>query len=117
MFPAIELLSAMVNAWVFPDRPKVSPVVLESTVSPEVLTARSNDVNADPLLAGWITTLPLVFTVVEVDALFGTWKESTFQVMSALEVDMSTELIVIAWAPKNEAPTNLATLTWFELNP
>jgi hypothetical protein len=37
--------------------------------------------------------------------------------MSALEVDMFTEFIVAEWAPKKEAPTNLAAVIWFELNP
>jgi hypothetical protein len=99
MSPAIELVVGIVKAWEFPDRPTVRPVMPVSKEIPEVVTARSNEVKDDALLAGWITTLPLVLTVVEDVPLFGTWKESTFQVMSALEVDMSTELIVIACAP------------------
>ena len=99
MSPAIELVVGIVRAWVFPDRPIVRPVIPVSRDNPDVVTALSNEVKDDALLAGWITTLPLVLTVVEDVPLFGTWKESTFQVMSALEVDMSTELIVMACAP------------------
>ena len=99
MSPAIELVVGIVRAWVFPDRPIVRPVIPVSSDNPDVVTALSNEVKDDALLAGWITTLPLVLTVVEDVPLFGTWKESTFQVMSALEVDMSTELIVMACAP------------------
>ena len=99
MSPAIELVVGIVRAWEFPDRPIVKPVIPVSRDTPEVVTDRSKDVIDDALLAGWITTLPFVLTVVEEVPLFGTWKESTFQVMSALDVDMSTELIVMACAP------------------
>jgi hypothetical protein len=99
MSPAIEFVVGIVRFWEFPDRPTVKPVTPVSRDIPEVVTARSNEVKDDALLAGWITTFPVVFTVVDDVPLFGTWKESTFQVMSALEVDMSTELIVIACAP------------------
>ena len=55
-----------------PVLPTVSPEALESIVMPEVLTAWSKEVNEEPLLAGCITTFPLVFTVVDEVPLFGT---------------------------------------------
>ena len=52
MSPAIEFVVGMVRAWEFPDRPTVRPAIPVSKDIPEVVTARSNDVIDDPLLAG-----------------------------------------------------------------
>jgi hypothetical protein len=52
MSPAIELVVGIVRAWEFPDRPTVKPVIPESRDNPDVVTARSNEVKDEPLLAG-----------------------------------------------------------------
>ena len=52
MSPAIELVVGIVRSWEFPDRPTVRPVALESIANPKVVTARSNEVKDEPLLAG-----------------------------------------------------------------
>jgi hypothetical protein len=52
MSPAIEFVVGIVKAWEFPDRPTVRPVMPVSKEIPEVVTARSNEVKDDALLAG-----------------------------------------------------------------